>query len=206
MASLQAFEGSELNRKTKKEAGSMKNNVVHLTALAAFAGIVLSATAGYANQGAGIGNKSMFERFDRNNDGQVTRAEAREAVAKRFARMDANNDGSVTRSERKAVRKNRRFQRMDLNGDGGVTLQEMQAATQQRVQRRFVRLDADGNGIVTQAEAQNARQKRNARRGPMTLPDLDARVMRMFDRADQNRDGLITSNEANLLRRDGQRN
>jgi len=94
----------------------MAHRIAYLTALAAFAGILATATAGYANQASGIGKQGVFERFDSNRDGQITREEARNSVKARFARMDANGDGTVTRAERKALRKARRFERMDLNG------------------------------------------------------------------------------------------
>lgn len=206
----QAFETNKKRVEQIRELSEMKRSLINLTVLAALAGPV-TATAGFANEASDAGANSlqaerMFERFDRNNDSQITRAEAREALSARFDRMDTNNDGTVTRNERRALRKDRGFRRMDVNGDGAVTLTEMEADMMRRVQRRFARLDADGNGLVTQDEAQAANAKRKARQSAMTLQDLDARVMRMFDRADQNRDGVITLNEAILMRRHGQRN
>jgi len=181
----------------------MKRSLIHLTALAALAGISV-ATAGHAGQA--LGKNAMFERFDLNTDGLITRDEARTALTDRFARMDADADGVVTRSEQKALRKDQRFRRMDKNGDGGVTLAEMEAGMMRHVHDRFIHLDRDGNGVVTQDEVRQARTGRKARNAAMTIQDLDARVMRMFDRADENRDGVITSEEANLMRDHGQRN
>jgi Ca2+-binding EF-hand superfamily protein len=169
---------------------AMERSLLYRCALAAFAGI-LAVSAAQASNG-------FMQRFDQNGDGQVTRMEAKAALAARFTRMDNDGDGNVSRAERRTDRKIRQFHRMDTNGDGRVTLQEMDAATQRRVQSRFQRLDTNGDGALSLVEAQAGKRKGP---GAMTLQDLDARVMRMFDRADQNRDGVITSNEASLMRR-----
>lgn len=60
---------------------------------------------------------------------------AREALEARFAQADTNDDGMVTRDEAKGImpRLYRNFDKIDLNHNGAVTLDEIrQAATQLR--------------------------------------------------------------------------
>jgi hypothetical protein len=86
---------------------------------------------------------AMFQRFDRNHDGVVTRQEAEEAAAK---------FGAGDRAERMIAR---------LFGDAqSLTLQ--QAETQALA--RFDRDDANHDGIVTAAERQQARAALKAER------------------------------------------
>jgi Ca2+-binding EF-hand superfamily protein len=51
---------------------------------------------------AGKRGQRMFARFDKNNDGSLSRAEAGDVLAMRFKRMDANNDGVLTIEELQA--------------------------------------------------------------------------------------------------------
>ena len=164
----------------------------------------------------------MFNRFDANADGQITRDEVKAKAAQRFARMDTNADGTVTRDERKAFRKarrmerqERRFARMDANGDGAVSLAEMRDVAARRADRRFARLDTNADGALSLAELQAGKgrhggkgmrgKRKGGQKGPLTLQDLDARMMRMFDRADANKDGVVTMDEAGKLGRHGRR-
>lgn len=182
----------------------MKRTLSVLTAIAALCAVTAAGPA-FAQQTGG--ESRMFQRFDVNKDGQVTRAEAKSRVAERFARMDTNRDGVVTPDERLAARQGRtnrraeRFARIDANGDGVVSLDEMRVHAPQRAERRFARLDTNRDGVLSLGEVVAPRGNRGAGNGPMTLQDLDVRVMRMFDRADRNRDGVITRDEANLMRR-----
>jgi Ca2+-binding EF-hand superfamily protein len=45
------------------------------------------------------GGELGFKRIDGNADGKVTRAEAADAVLRRFASADPNGDGIITRAE-----------------------------------------------------------------------------------------------------------
>jgi len=183
----------------------MKRKLIQIIGFAALAGLT-TASAAQTNQrpdGRSIG--VMLLSFDLNNDGTITRDEARNGLTQRFASMDANGDGTVTRQERRGSRRAARFQAMDVNGDGLVTLPEMEAATQRRIRNRFARMDTNGDGALTQAELQ-AHSARRGNRGSFTLQDLDARAMRMFDRIDQNGDGTISPDEAKAIRHNGRRN
>ena len=50
-------------------------------------------------------SEALFERLDRNNDGFVTRDEARDAteLQGRFAELDKDNDGKISRAEMRAL-------------------------------------------------------------------------------------------------------
>jgi Ca2+-binding EF-hand superfamily protein len=71
-----------------------------------------------------------FDAYDKNNDGVITRSEARghPALAKRFNAIDKNNDGRISRTEWVASRKNKtqdaRFSSLDRNKDGVLNRSE----------------------------------------------------------------------------------
>ena len=91
-----------------------------LIALAVAAGFAVTAQAGgdktsgasagknansSAAAGAGAsGAEKMFQALDKNNDGQITREEARGTPhAKDFATLDKNRDGNLSREEHAAA-------------------------------------------------------------------------------------------------------
>ena len=130
-----------------------------------------------------------FNELDRDNDGQVTKAEAARnpALAKRFAEADGDKDGKVSRAEylkemaakdltsaRESVAnaidpdvKDKRppgFNELDGNDDGKVSRAE--AARSPELAKRFGEADGDRDGYVTRAEylkAMAAVDWRNAR-------------------------------------------
>jgi len=56
------------------------------------------------------GSAALFDRLDKNQDGFVTREEARDAteLQGRFAEMDTDNDGKISRSEMRGLDNDRR--------------------------------------------------------------------------------------------------
>jgi len=125
----------------------MNRKLIQILGFAAFAGLT-TASAAQSNQGQdGRSIGVMLLSFDLNNDGTITRDEARNGVAKRFAAMDVNGDGTVTSDERRGSRRAARFRAMDVNGDGLVTLQEMETGVQRRIRDRFARMDTNGDGV-----------------------------------------------------------
>lgn len=122
-------------------------------------------------QGSGAGPATMiFERFDLDGNGEVTRDEVTQAAAQHFAEADTNGDGQLSpeelaaqaesrqeerRASRMAQRSERMLERHDANGDGLLSLEEMTAQDgEDRLERLFAHLDVDEDGVINKAEAE----------------------------------------------------
>lgn len=110
----------------------------------------------------------MFERFDTDGDGAVTRAEIDALRMQAFESADADGDGMLNaeelaawqdarRAERAAARMRARLDRLDSDGDGLVSAEELAASGPPAAM--FDRMDADGDGAITLAELNEARGK-----------------------------------------------
>ena len=111
----------------------------------------------------------LFERFDANEDRQVTQAEIDTVVAERFATADTNSDSSVTLEEFEGLwlqdmreRMVDRFQRLDANGDGSVTTAEFNDHTRNIVDR----LDRNGDGVLSRDDRGGRGGRGDGGRGP----------------------------------------
>jgi Ca2+-binding EF-hand superfamily protein len=121
----------------------------------------------------------MFEHFDSNRDGQVTREEVEQRAAswrqrrfeERFAALDRDHDGAL--SSREVALPPRRFARADRDGDRRLTRSELWAASVggQRgsgdtaaLRAMFWRRDLDRDRRVTRAEALTFAERRFRRR------------------------------------------
>lgn len=110
----------------------------------------------------------MFETYDLNADGQITKAEITAGREARFSAGDTNGDGSLSEAEIRAslvkraeARADRMIKRMmehaDDDGDGSISLAEFQDTPRHDGGRMMKRLDADGDGVITRAEAEKAK-------------------------------------------------
>ena len=115
-----------------------------------------NAQPGPGGQFGDRGPDAMFEAFDLNADGQVTREEVDQFRADRFAEVDTNGDGTVSEAEfvahaqaRAAERAAERFSALDADGDGALG-PDVLASTQ--LGDMFARLDQNDDGVITQDE------------------------------------------------------
>lgn len=117
----------------------------------------------------GFDGAGMFERLDRNGDGEITRAEIEAARAQRIEAYDIDNDGELDRREYTEMvldqardRANTRFDRLDDDNDGFIGVREMTA----RFDRMIERLDKNGDGALSRAELRGLRHDRGGFPGP----------------------------------------
>lgn len=138
--------------------------------LIAIASTAVVATAHDRGNGPreGRGAEMLFETFDLDADGVITKAEIEGAAAARFAAADTDGDGNLSLEEMTAAREARdqerhadrvakRLERHDTNGDGVLSLEEATAVAKTgRMEKMFDRIDADGDGTITKAEVEDA--------------------------------------------------
>ncbi|MBS0125407.1 EF-hand domain-containing protein [Aestuariicoccus sp. KMU-90] len=110
----------------------------------------------------------MFQQFDTDGDGSITRAEIDAAATARFAAADTDGDGFLSaeelaahaaamQAERHAAGSQRMMERLDTDKDGKLSAEEMAARGPARM---FDRLDADEDGAITREEMAEARMMR----------------------------------------------
>lgn len=138
------------------------------------------------------GPEQMFERFDQNQDGQVTADEAPEGLWAKIQKADADGNGGVTLDELKAFRPegDRRggpggagpealFKEHDANQDGKLTQDEVPAELWDKLSRA----DKNQDGAIEPGELRRER------------PDGPGGPGGLFERFDANQDGQLTQDE-----------
>ncbi len=140
----------------------MKKSVVICAVLA---GVALTGTAAIARDHGPRDPQAMFERFDTDGDGLVTRAEIEATRDARFEDLDADGDGSVTEEEftasaveRARARAAEAFARLDVDGDGVLSEDTLAArgGSSKRLERMFSRIDANGDDAISPEEVEAA--------------------------------------------------
>jgi Ca2+-binding EF-hand superfamily protein len=106
--------------------------------------------------------EAHFKAADKDNDGSLTREEAKAMprVSKKFDAIDADKSGTVSLAEIQAAKKKmgkeahkrgaERFKAADKNGDGMLDREE--AKSMPKVAKNFDAIDADKNSTVTAKE------------------------------------------------------
>jgi Ca2+-binding EF-hand superfamily protein len=143
---------------------------------------------GRAHGGPG---KHFFAEMDANQDGKVTRDEAKSASDRLFQKLDLNKDGSITQAEARegmkalgTERAAQRFAAKDTNKDGKLSAEESKMPAE-----RFTRIDANKDGFLTQEElAQKFQPRADGPRGKFGA--------RQFERMDADKNGTVTKAEA----------
>jgi Ca2+-binding EF-hand superfamily protein len=93
----------------------------------------------------------LFERYDANQDGKITKDEITAARKASLTKYDADKDGQLSLDEFQGLfneimryRMVRMFQKLDRDGDAKVS----EAEIARRVDRMMARLDRDDNGEI----------------------------------------------------------
>ena len=121
-------------------------------------------------------------RWDANQDGKVTKDEARAAAAAFFTKLDANGDGAITKAEADAARAKHEERRAERHKEHGGKGPEGKGPEGKGPEGKgphrdlFAEADANKDGKVTKAEAQ-------------------AQADAHFAKLDTNKDGVITKEE-----------
>lgn len=155
----------------------MTRVAVYMLSATAIAAVLATSSLVMAKGGPGGRDAmfdGMFEQFDGNADGAITKDEIEAVRAARFDASDTNGDGQLSVEEmqaaaaaRAADRVNRRIEarvdRFDANDDGLLSLAEL-TSEGSRMDRIFDRVDADDDGRVTKEEAEAMQARRFERR------------------------------------------
>lgn len=185
----------------------------------ALAVALLGSAPGLAAADGGASRPGTVAGADTNGDGVVTLSEARAAALRLFERFDRDADGVVTRAEASSprphptrARSDARFAELDRDGDARLSRWESRLPP-----RRFARLDRDADGSLSPAELwqsvrRSRRQPADAARpllwrrdldgdGRVTRAEIERAADRRFRERDRDADGQLTSRDARSRRR-----
>lgn len=132
------------------------------------AGVLLSAGAAVAFAEAPEGGRDchgergehrerMIDGLDTDNDGKISKSEARAGSDGHFDRIDANNDGAITPDEAERLFR----PQPDANGDGKVSPEEFAALGE----ARFAKRDTNNDGVLADEELKPPHRGRHGRHG-----------------------------------------
>ena len=134
---------------------------------------VLIAPPGFAADQPGTKLEAAFKKADKDNDGTLTRDEAKSMprVAKHFDAIDTDKDGTVSLLEIRASMKKakemhdravERFKSADKDNDGTLTKDEAKAMP--RVAKHFDAIDTDKDGTVSEQEIHDYMKARHSKK------------------------------------------
>lgn len=184
-------------------------------------GSIVTTCALLATQAFAHGHGPMFEKFDENKDGKITRTEAHNKVLEQFARADGNKDKVVTDEEARLLHEAKmkewdnpekfveaQFKEHDKNNNGKIERSESQLPDE-----IWTRIDKNSDNSITKQEALDAHKERSAKRqaakkhagkehpskegrGKHAGPRHGKKHGSPFSRIDTSGDGKITVDEA----------
>jgi Ca2+-binding EF-hand superfamily protein len=148
------------------------------------AGFALQAHANDEHRKAGHrhddGLPPMFEKFDTNQDGKLSKDEVRIGVDKAFAEADTNKDGSISKEEMRAHHQamhdkqgsamSARWKAADKDGDGALSRAEVDAAGMKMLSRDFDALDKNHDGKLMPDEIRDGMMMRHHGGAPAPAP------------------------------------
>jgi len=115
----------------------------------------------------GGGVPHMFGKFDKNNDGRISRDEVRDGADKMFTEIDTNKDGFVSKDEMRAHHASMMrepWKAADTDGDGALSRAEVEAGKMMMMARDFDKLDKNKDGKLTPDEIKAGMQARMPRK------------------------------------------
>jgi Ca2+-binding EF-hand superfamily protein len=120
--------------------------------------------------------KVSFSTIDSNNDGAITKDEAKGRLAKHFDKVDTDANGSITSAEFELVKNMKKgkhdqkvsFSTIDANNDGAITKDEAKG----RLLNNFDKIDGNADGKITTQELDAKRADRKGNKRP-TFEMLD---------------------------------
>lgn len=120
-----------------------------LHAATIIAGLGLMTAPAFASERA----DKMWDKMDKDGDGQIALSELNDRSRAFFEAADANGDGAISKEEMKAHHEAKRAERdakrfPDADGDGVVSKAEYDA----KADERFAKLDANGDGMLSEEE------------------------------------------------------
>jgi Ca2+-binding EF-hand superfamily protein len=136
--------------------------IKHIATCVLIGSAVLANPYAFAADPPGSKLDAAFRKADKDNDGKLTREEAKSLprVAKNFEAIDADKDGTVSVNEIRVSMKKagkerhdravERFKSADKDNDGTLTKEEAKALP--RVAKNFDAIDADNDGTVSEKE------------------------------------------------------